>query len=139
MYEQDEQDKRIEEILGRENIPVSKISLKKYLKYLKQNLGFPCQLTGSEDFDWEEFCLCGPGIEEEYKRLKKMQPSYKDIFKLISLEDDIEGDYGILAKARRISDKKRFTVPLADLGGADEKPRNYQLLDDYSVWFVNNR
>jgi hypothetical protein len=38
-----------------------------------------------------------------------------------------------------ISDKKKFVLPLADLKSTDRKSKNYQLLDDYSVWFVNNR
>ena len=139
MYKPSEQDKRIEEILGRENIPVSEKSLKKYLKYLKQNLDLPCQFTGIEDFDWEEYYIFGPGSEKEYERLKKIRPSYEDIFKMISFEDDFDEDYGISVKVQRISDKKRFTISLADLEATDKKSRSYQLLHDYSVWFVNNR
>jgi hypothetical protein len=40
---------------------------------------------------------------------------------------------------KRVSDKKKFTLPLAELKAADKRSKNYQLLDDYSVWFVNNR
>jgi hypothetical protein len=46
---------------------------------------------------------------------------------------------GILVNLKRVSDKKKFTLPLAELKATDEKLKNYQLLDDYSVWFVNNR
>jgi len=46
---------------------------------------------------------------------------------------------GIFVYVQRISDKKKFVLPLADLKATDRKSKNYQLLDDYSVWFVNNR
>ena len=72
--------------------------------------------------------------------MKKTQPSYKDIFNLINFMDDIDDeDDGIFVNVQRISDKKKFILPSADLKSTDRKFKNYQLLDDYSVWFVNNR
>jgi hypothetical protein len=91
-----------------------------------------------EDFPWEEHYVFGFGSKAEYERLKKTQPSYTDTFELLSL-DEIDEDYGILAHVKRVSDKKEFTLPLADLESTDEGTRNYQLLDDYSYWFVNYR
>jgi hypothetical protein len=73
-----------------------------------------------------------------YERLKETQPSYTDTFELLAL-DKIDADYGIMAEVKRVSDKKEFTLPLADLEATDASSRNYQLLDDYSVWFVNYR
>jgi hypothetical protein len=40
---------------------------------------------------------------------------------------------------RRLSDKKKFTLTLSDLQATDEQTKNYQLLDDFAVWFVNWR
>ena len=40
---------------------------------------------------------------------------------------------------RRVSDKKTFLLPLANLEAVQKKSPQYQLLDDYAVWFVNWR
>ena len=45
----------------------------------------------------------------------------------------------IAACVRRNSDGKEFVLGLAELKATDRKSRNYQLLDDYAVWFANNR
>jgi hypothetical protein len=138
MSELDEQDKRIEQILGQFDIEVSEESSLKYMDYLKQNIEFPCQLTGIEDFPWEEYYVVGPGNKKEYEKLKKKQPSFTDIFSLISFENDLDENNGVLVEVERLSDKNKFILPLADLESTDEESKNYQLLDDYSVWFVNN-
>jgi len=138
MSEIDEQDKRIEKILGHFDIEVSEESSLKYLDYLRQNIEFPCQLTGIEDFPWEEYYVIGPGKKKEYEKLKKKQPSYTDIFSLIRFENDLDENNGILVDVERLSDKKNFILPLADLKSTDTASKNYQLLDDFSVWLVNN-
>ena len=142
----DEQDVRIAEILldsiilDIEDIPeVSHESLERYFAHLKSNLKSPCDLTGIEDFPWEERYVFGYGSEAEYENLKKKQPSYTDTFNLLNLDEEINEDYGLLVDVKRTSDNKKFTLPLADLKVIDEHSKNYQLLDDYSVWFVNNR
>jgi len=43
-----------------------------------------------------------------------------------------------LVDVERLSDKKNFILPLADLKSTDTASKNYQLLDDFSVWLVNN-
>lgn len=139
MTEIDKQDARIRAIFDGEISDVTEESLAKYLAYLKKHLGLPCELTGIEDFDWEEYYLIGSGDQEEYERQKKTKPSYTDKYELISLADRVDDWVGILAKVKRISDKKKFTLPLAELEAIDERSKNYQMLDDYSVWFVNNR
>jgi len=108
-----------------------------YKRFLEKYLDFPVKLTGVEDFNWEEFYIFGPGDKKEYEELKKTRPSYTDIFNLIRIDDYVEEDYGLFAKVTRISDRKRFEIPLADLEAVDKKSKNYQLLDDYSVWCVN--
>jgi hypothetical protein len=141
-----EQDERIAEILldtillDVDDIPeVSRESLERYFAHLKSSLKLPCYLTGIEDFPWEERYVFGYGSEAEYENLKKKQPSYTDSFNLLNLDEEINEDYGLLVDVKRTSDNKKFTLPLADLKAIDEHSMNYQLLDDYSVWFVNNR
>ncbi len=136
----DKQEKRIMAILGTKKYDVTPTTLKKYLKYLKKHVEFPCQLTGIEDFEWEEFYVLGPGDKMEYEELKEIQPSYKDKFSLLDFVDNLDDwEEGILVAVRREWDLKKFVLPLADLKAINKKSRNYRLLDDYSVWFVNNR
>jgi len=106
---------------------------------LKNHVAIPCQLTGIEDFEWEEAYVFGFGSKREYQELKETQPSYTDKFFLISFIEDVDEWYGLLVRVQRLCDKKQFVLPLADLKSTDRKSKNYQLLDDYSVWFVNNR
>ncbi len=131
---------RIASIFEMKDVPSVDIeTLERYLDYLKQNLEFPCQLTGIEDFPWEEFYVIGPGSKKEHERLRKTRPSYMDTYDLLSFDDDVDPNSGIVVNVQRVSDKKKFFLPLADLEATDEKSKNYQLLDDFSVWFVNWR
>ena len=45
----------------------------------------------------------------------------------------------LAAHVRRQSDDKEFYLGLAEIEAVDKKSMNYQLIDDYAVWFVNNR
>jgi len=124
----DEQDKIIQQILGCQNMEVSEETALRYMDYLKKNLDFPCQLTGIEDFPWEEYYVLGPGSKKEYEELKKKKPSYTDVYNLVGFEDELDGNNGILVKVQRLSDKKSFILPLEDLKSADKKSKNYRLL-----------
>ena len=140
--EYDDQMKRIQNILGvknEEEMTVDGDNLKKYYKYLNTNIDFSVSVTGVEDFHWEEYYVFGPGDQGEYKKLKKTHPSYTDKYKIIDLDDELDWEEGILVNVKRISDNKKFTLPLADLESEDDNSTNYQILDDYSVWFVNYR
>jgi len=95
-------------------------------------------MTGSDDFRWEEFYVLGPGDKREYEKLKKTRPSYTDEYEILTL-DNYDLDCGIFVNVRRISDNKRFILPLADLKALDETSENFTLFDDYSMWFVNYR
>lgn len=108
-----------------------------YKNFLNSKLEFPVELTGIEDFNWEEFYVLGPGSKKEYEQLKKTNPSYTDIYDLKSIDDKYDEHYGLIANVIRKSDKKTFQIPLGDLKATDKKNINYQLLDDYSVWCVN--
>jgi hypothetical protein len=137
------QDKRIADIFGKKEAPdVTDETLERFLAYLKENIEMPCQVTGIEDmgcFAWEEYYTFGPGSERKYEKLKKKRASYTDTFELLNFDDDYDEDYGLVVNVRRISDKKKFALTLSDLKATDEKSKNHELLDDFSVWFVNWR
>jgi hypothetical protein len=136
----DRQLKRIAQVFGKDEPPkVKEKTLKIFLRHLKKNIEFPCVLTGSEDFEWEEFYIIGPGSKKEHERLRKTNPSYLDTFELIDFIYDPNGDEGILAKVRRVSDKKIFYLDLDYLKVKPRKSKNFSLIDDYGVWFVNYR
>ena len=136
----DEQDQRIANILESRDISVTKELLEKYRAFLISNLEQPVFLTGIELFSWEEGFALGYGSKREYKQARKTNPSYKDNFSLLEileLEDYFEGD--LFIKVKRKSDKKVFEIPLSELEAVDENSKNYQLLNDFSVWIVNYR
>jgi hypothetical protein len=93
MDKYEEQEKRIARILGTKKLDVTRKTLSTYLKYLKNHVEIPCQLTGIEDFEWEECYVFGFGSKKEYEELKKTQPSYKDKFNLIKFVDEIDDYY----------------------------------------------
>lgn len=128
-------EQKLEEIFGTTNLEVNPTNLKKYLKYLKQNLTIPCLVTGMEEFEWEEYYTMGPGSKKEYQKLKKTKPSYTDQFNLLKLESKLDVEYGILAVLERTTDNLKFTFPLADLETVVEDSINAELLEDYSMWF----
>lgn len=137
----DPQFDRIKQVFKAKEIPrVSAQALHIYLKYLKENLECPCLLTGIESmgfFSWEERFSFGYGSEEEHERLRRERGSFRDKYELKASEDIVDGGWDILAKVERIPHRKRFKIPLSELRAVDKTSRNYQLLDDYSIWFVN--
>ncbi|MCR4289342.1 MAG: hypothetical protein NUV86_03665, partial [Candidatus Scalindua sp.] len=58
-----------------------------------------------------------------------------DSFELIELLEPENTD--IFAKVRRISDNKMFKIRMDWLTAEDEENPNYQLMEDYSGWWVN--
>ncbi len=144
MTEFDAQDQRIEAILGNEQELSFEAVIERFYQHIKASLSLPCDVTGIEDFRWEEYYVLGPGNEAEYDLLCKTQPSYQDTFELLAIEKEVFSEWmmfdgeDLAARVRRKSDKKEFYLGLAEIE-AVEQGSNYQLLDDYSVWFVNNR
>jgi hypothetical protein len=71
MAKLDKQDQRIANLFGTQDVPeVDTKTLERYRAYLQQHLALPCQLTGIEDFDWEEYYVIGPGSKAEHERLQ---------------------------------------------------------------------
>ena len=58
-------------------------SIQRVFAHLKANLQLPCEVTGSEDFRWEEPYVIGGWSQAEYRKLKKTQPSHTDRFELL--------------------------------------------------------
>lgn len=129
---------KILNVVDEEDMDVNDDNLKTYFDYLNKRLDFTQLVTGSEDFRWEEYYVIGPGDPKEYEKLKKKYPSYTDHYQILNL-DEYYYDEGILINVKRISDKKKFTLPLAELKAVDKRSSNYQLLEDFSMWFWNYR
>lgn len=137
MNDEKAQEIRIEHILGENNLNVSYESLDAYRSYIQGNIVFPCELTGMEDFPWEEIYVFGLGDKNEYAELKKTQPSYSDTYTFMSFDDQIDDKDGLMVKVKRIADNKPFVLPLADLKVTDNNSPNHQLIHDYAVWHIN--
>jgi len=139
----DEQRKRIGEIIGfdEENeLPsVDDQSLTVYGNYLKNNLNSPCYLTGIEDFSWEESYVFGYMSEKEHTKRRKSTASYLDTFRLIKVIVDPKAWSDIGVEVQRMEDGKKFELSLSYLEVTDRKSPNFQLLNDYVVWYWNYR
>ena len=139
------QDARIEEIVGDDEDSSFEDCVDKFHRHLTKSLKLPCDVTGIEDFGWEEYYVIGPGDRKEYAQLRQNQPSFQDTFELLAIEPDAESEWmmfggeDLAAHVRRKSDGKEFLLGLAELEAVDRKAKNYQLLHDYAVWFVNSR
>ena len=141
--ERNHQDTRLADIFGTQTVPkVTEETLAIYLAYLKQHLEFPCQLTGIESlgcFAWEASYIFGRRRPKEYAQRKKKEPSYTDIYAFLSFAEEYDAYAGLAVTVKRVSDSKRFVLPLAHLKATEKPSNNAQLLDDYVVWFVNGR
>jgi hypothetical protein len=145
MSRMDAQDARIAAIVGDDEESTFDQGVDKFYHHLKSSLQLPCDVTGTEDFRWEEFYVIGPGDPKEHDRLRQTQPSYLDTFELLAIEKDICSEWmmfhdeDLAAYVRRKSDGKEFHLGLAEIKAVAKKSKNYQLLDDFAVWFVNSR
>ncbi|MDL2122472.1 MAG: calcium-binding protein [Deltaproteobacteria bacterium] len=129
---------KILNVVNEEDMEVDNENLEKYFDYLNDHLDFSELVTGMQDFRWEEYYVFGPGDQKEYEKLKKKNPSYTDKYQILSLEE-YDYDESILVNVKRISDKKKFALPLAELKAVDKDSNNFQLLEDFSMWFWNYR
>lgn len=136
-YSLDDEEERISNLLQSDDTGVTEDNQEVFFEYLKKNIQKPCFMTGLEDFEWEEPYLLGGRSSIEYEKLKLTNPSYTDHFELISFVDEIDDWKGILFKVRRLSDNKKFDLPLCDLKVVDENSPNYLLVSDYSSWMTN--
>lgn len=142
-----EQEKRIQAVFGgtlEDYIPqVTEDTLQIYFEHIKDNLELPCLLTGIESmgyFGWEERYSFGYGSKAEYQQLRKTKASFQDEYVLKTFAATVDMDWeDIVVDVSRTADDKEFTIPLSELQAADEASAQYQLLNDYTVWYVNWR
>ena len=127
-------EKRIQAVLG-SDYQRNRVNANRYLTSLKKHLRLPVRVTGIEDFPWEEPYVIGGWDQREYEELKKTKPSYTDKFDLLEILKPARDD--LIAKIRRLSDKKIFQIELSWLRCVDKRSPEYVILDDYSIWYVN--
>ena len=144
MSRRDAQDARIAAIVGDDEESTFDAGVDKFYHHLNSSLQLPCDVTGLEDFRWEEYYVIGPGDPNEYERLRQTRPSYQDTFELLAIEKDFRSEWmlfheDLAGHVRRKSDGKEFHLGLAELKAVNRKSKNYQLLHDFGVWFVNSR
>ena len=133
---------RIKGVFEAEEIPfVRAHTLRMYFEFLKSNLLLPCILTGMESlgyFRWEERFSLGYGNKLEYERLRKQSGSFRDRYELKSWQGAVvEDDWDIFVNVYRIPYRKHFNIPLSELQVEDKTSKNFQKLNDFSVWRVN--
>jgi hypothetical protein len=149
VYEDEKEDfevlwARVEAIVGNDEVDRG-TAIARICQYLQKSLKLPFEVTGIEDFRWEEPYVLGGWSPAEYKKLKKTQPSYRDIFDLISINSEeysqwmMHAGEDIAARVRRTSDGKLFVLGLSELKAVNRKSENWKSLNDYTVWFVNSR
>ncbi len=100
-------EKRIRTILG-DDSERNPENACRYRAYLTKHLPLPIRVTGIEDFLWEEPYVFGGWDQEEYKELKKSNPSYTDKFDLLDILDPERDD--LIAVIRRIADGLTFRI-----------------------------
>ncbi len=140
MSKLDEQFARIAAIVSEgdeDNMTKCPATLGKYFSFLEKNITFPCLLKGLQAFSWEEHFAFSSGFFNKiiYKKLKQKRASYTDTFELIQAYR--KGHEELLALVKRQSDNTTFVISLDWLKAEDEKSKNHQIIDDFSVWFVN--
>ena len=134
---------RIDKILGQTKNKDWESQVLSYFEFLKQELSLPVEVTGIEDFRWEEVYIFNPHLSDEYTKKKISQPSYKDIFILqdITIGEPskwmLQPNEDICANVLRKHDKKKFKLGLSELVSTDKTENSFQLLDDYSVFLCN--
>jgi len=143
MSDWDEQEQRILAVIGDEDVEGDE-AYRRWYEYLTSRLMLPCDVTGIEDFQWEEFFVFGPGDKTEYKRRQQNQPSYQDTFELTSISLVSKSRWCLVpdelkAHVRRKTDGKKFVLGLSELKAKSKVSENYRMLHDYAVWLVNYR
>ena len=126
---------RLAAIFDLDHVPdVTESTLRQYRAHLLQNFDPTTVLTGREDFPWEESYVFGPPRPEEYEMMKKDNPSYKDEYVLVDILDEEVEERDVLARIKRITDKKVFVIGLSWLKTRNKKSKDHRLLEDYLEW-----
>lgn len=106
---------RISNVLGKVKRDNEMKCLEMWDKHLDENLSFPIQaIVDESENDW--LIKSGDAL------------TIKSLSSIVDL-------YGIIAKVKL--DRKTYEYPLCDLEVKDEKSLNYQMVNDYRIWFAN--
>ncbi len=119
-------------------------ALGRWHDHLRGRLTLPCEVTGKEDFRWEEPYVFGLLSRTDYDALRKARPSFKDVFILESIAASAGYEWALSADdlgalVRRKDDGLTFVLGLSELSPIEEDGPNARLLEDYSYWFANCR
>lgn len=111
-----DQENRIGRILKDCNTwSVDRNTIEAFLMHINNSLTLPCEVSNMEHDDGEKYLI-------------------------IEIEDIGDTMYGLTCKVKPVSNKRRRHVfGLAELEATDKESKNYEILDDYSVWFWNSR
>lgn len=107
--------KRIGKILQGVNPDNEMKCLSRWSEYLDENLNFPIAAVVDETDDF------GPVRDGDKVSIKSL-PHLVDM-------------YGIIAEVRL--GRSKYFIPLCELEVTDKNSLNYQLIDDYRIWFAN--
>jgi hypothetical protein len=110
-----EQDKRIAQVLVGVSPDDEMVALDVWDKYLTQHLAFP--------------------FEAEVAEFQERGPLHAgDRIQVIDISE-LDDLHGILVHVR--AKREDYDFPLCDLEVVDKRSSNYQVVDDYAVWFAN--
>jgi hypothetical protein len=107
--------KRIEKILKGVNPDDEMECLSRWSEYLEDNLNFPIAAVVDETDDFGQ-------VRDGDKVSVKSLPQVADM-------------YGIIAEVRL--GRSKYFIPLCELEVIDKNSPDFQLIDDYRVWFAN--
>lgn len=134
----DDFDQRIQRILGTKNIKLSLKKLKKFLDYLKQTIKTPCEVMGRKNSGWEEELSGKSSNQKQSGKSKNNHSANTERFHLLEFKGVSDLEDGIIVNVQRLTDRKKFTLPLAELEATADGSPQAQLLDDYATWFFQS-
>ncbi len=143
MSRKDDQFERIDAIIGTDGVDHFEDAARRLFEHLNAHLQLPCEVKGTQDFQWEEGYVIGGMNRQEYETLKKTQPSFSDRYRLVSIKYGVYSkwmmrrDGEIAANVERISDGKKFVLGLSELKVKDKKSPSFKLVEDFAVFFWN--
>ena len=107
--------KRIQEVINSVKSKDEWEQIKGWSNHLQQKLEFPFE-----------------AVVDEFQESGVLQTGDKLKVVGIEMEDD---HYGIIVQCRK--GRKRYDFPLCDLAAVNKHSSNFQIIQDYRVWFVN--
>jgi hypothetical protein len=120
-----DREERIATIIGDRGLSVNATTLKKYLIFLKENIGLPYQVTGTSSYF-------------TYSKYKKNTPNGNEKFEIIEFEDDVKNSSNLFIKVKRLSESGGiFSLQLFEFESINKKTIEHKILKDYTYWIEN--